>query len=976
MHRLIAAILVWPLVLGAAPGAWAMRAASDQLVPRSSAQEPKTREELNARFGYNATSSEGIITHRLNEVERRVVESVAGTLALQATLGRILIGDLSREEAKPAVMMVLAQTGTPNASEEASRLLSALFREAERAGLRVPRGGSTTDEEDSLARAREQAEAEATFVSNRPAQVTPTIARRAATAAAVVLAARYRGTAAPGNKESIKAVGKKADAEAKRVYQAVLADAGYRLLARGPEGIGRDGLSSQEAFKVAELVNGRGLGPTVSGLVDVLEVTKQLGSNNEGVARANLDPANAGSTSLFVQGPEQDSLGNISDDAYMDGLFFHVRPENRQQFVDDPIRPDTEDYMTIKRALERIASANGVTVNEVDVSVLDRPRERARLAVFRRVQEEYPDMTISTYPDGTVNHNLLAGAGLKHDGRVKVSWTVGAPVETASNLKLVKALRSRGAVGGAVVYSVNVASIPIGLESEQGEATDLSRRYDFSEQDEHDWVQFQGAERARQILVDHKLWTDADIAEDVHASIPIVTDSAALGSPGVEDLDDGRFRVTSVNVQQEGDGKGHLWVDVEDVSIAEIDRIVARGTFALNEPAAADLSVVDPDGNLLALMESSTPQTVLISPEIAAQTPGFFIVWERALQRFADAHQLASLDEAARQSALKVVVQTYTDLSNVPQGSVLLSGITFMPLSASASGKEESVDKGTITLQLSRADAVDLSVENALLTAYARLQTIDGTERTVVAIDVLAGKLPAVIVPTLGLHGNEVLPFIERGILASRWLEELSASQARARLATLRSSLLGEAFEEATSAAERLLEQFDDELAKAQAPSSIGSKRVTELVEAINKASGGATQLQPAWFGVVDGTPAEALQRAAQVAGAPVTLTIGPRGWLEAIRAAAPAEAVPVQVAVASSADDATAIRSPAAALVVGVAALASDDKRPPEAVAKRLDVDISDAAIIEVNIEPVETTVGADVQAYQANVRQAVRNI
>lgn len=137
----------------------------------------------------------------------------------------------------------------------------------------------------------------------------------------------------------------------------------------------------------------------------------------------------------------------------------------------------------------------------------------------------------------------------------------------------------------------------------------------------------------------------------------LITDNGWFGLAGAREVRAGVQRVATLRFSDPGgNGDGYAWVDVDDIVVADVKKVVARGTFALQEPAAADPAVVDNEDTLLSMMESDAPRLIEVHASVAAQSPGFFIAWERALERFRAKRNLANLQAASEASALDVAL--------------------------------------------------------------------------------------------------------------------------------------------------------------------------------------------------------------------------------------------------------------------------------------------------------------------------------
>jgi len=60
--------------------------------------------------------------------------------------------------------------------------------------------------------------------------------------------------------------------------------------------------------------------------------------------------------------------------------------------IDDPLDPEqsAEDPEKIADQLQRIADANGITINEIEFVNMIRDRENARMKVLEKLQKQFP----------------------------------------------------------------------------------------------------------------------------------------------------------------------------------------------------------------------------------------------------------------------------------------------------------------------------------------------------------------------------------------------------------------------------------------------------------------------------------------------------------------------------------------------------------------------------------------------------------
>lgn len=502
-------------------------------------------------------------------------------------------------------------------------------------------------------------------------------AEAAESTATIMVAEGLRGLVPASDAARLKKEGKRSDRRSMEIYDRVFAARGASVGSLGAEGAGRDGLKSVETFVAKQQINPRGIGPIkVKGYFDTLENTKFF-PNEEALHWRRLGPAISGSTSMAVL-TNGEGIENISDSAYMLIIASRVDPSKVKEYEEHPLNPVVETREAIEEQLKRLANdapGGPKPLNKVRIRVFNRPRETKRLEELRALAADYPGMEIVwDYPDGTARHVLFATIGGRDDDMLDVALLSSGPNEAAINLGVIKALNSRGAVGRVAPTSRNLPNTPQGGEAEQGKAKDLSSWNNFDEADETEWKDLRpvipnAPARYKDYtkIVDRSPLTPENLKQrtfgpedwdgDVYAVFSTLTHDRVFNLPGTADVGNGVSRTTTLYIQQIGDAPGRDWEDVGDQNLAEVQRTQARGFWAMQEPAVADLSVVDPEGNLLGLMEdTTTQQSVLVDASVAAQTPGFFIAVERALEQLRKQHGYTTPEEAALASALKLKV--------------------------------------------------------------------------------------------------------------------------------------------------------------------------------------------------------------------------------------------------------------------------------------------------------------------------------
>ncbi|MDI6606811.1 MAG: fructose-bisphosphatase class II, partial [Candidatus Omnitrophota bacterium] len=253
--------------------------------------------------------------------------------------------------------------------------------------------------------------------------------------------------------------------------------------------------------------------------------------------------------------------------------------ERKEEFKLQPLDPDISPqapYQQIKDTLNRIAQVNGITIADLEVVLMDRRRETARLKALERLQAENKGLVITPIRDGTVCHGLLATFGRK-EGKHKVLWTVGGSPEAFMNLAVARVFEQEGAVAGVRIYSKRVNDSQEG----KGKAVDLSWRYNFSE-DEKELLRHLRPQDAEQIIRGERLFTLADVQGPTEAALAFITDNGVFNQPGVEDLGEGKYRVHLLRVKEINRG-AYVWVK-EEVRPAKSDTYSPLGSLSSSSP--------------------------------------------------------------------------------------------------------------------------------------------------------------------------------------------------------------------------------------------------------------------------------------------------------------------------------------------------------------------------------------------------------
>lgn len=375
----------------------------------------------------------------------------------------------------------------------------------------------------------------------------------------------------PEEKEKISKIKDEADGLAKEIYARIIKKAGIILRIRVSEGFGRDKVA--ESFKANEVVNPEGTQGTEDAIIDVIEGTNMFVTDVNGKSLNELEDWESGATSVIVTGPGVESLGNCPD-YYVDAIFTLVPKDKRQEFVDNPLDPEltAANPDKIEEFLLRIAKANNINIEDLEVVLMKRERETQRLAVLKNMQEKHPGLRVVTIKDGTVPHSLLANFGRKQ-GKLKVVMTVGGAPEGFLNLAVAGIFKEEGALASLRIYSENVNKTADG-----GEAQDLSRRYDFSEKEKQSIGELR-PDDAEDIFQGNKLFTQEDVKGDVEGSFSFITNNGVFKIKGAEKLSDGSYKVTILRVGKI-DGHPCAWFEDKIFNAEELEDISSRSKKA------------------------------------------------------------------------------------------------------------------------------------------------------------------------------------------------------------------------------------------------------------------------------------------------------------------------------------------------------------------------------------------------------------
>ncbi|OGR89044.1 MAG: hypothetical protein A3A86_02170 [Elusimicrobia bacterium RIFCSPLOWO2_01_FULL_60_11] len=282
-------------------------------------------------------------------------------------------------------------------------------------------------------------------------------------------------------------------------------------------------------------------------------------------------PVFSGGSSVGVSGPGVESLGQ-SPDIYADLVIARVPQSKINEFQDKPLDPAESVLVN----LSRIAVANGKDFNGLEVVLLGRKRERARLEkmlpnvskadIDRAVsadetgemivlEDPVTHLMVRVIPDGTLLVALKAGLGIPLTEATRVRLPVfygsGGSPESMMNLAELAGFAHEGAVAGLRLMSKKVKD----TENKLG-------AYDFTTDEINGKDDQPGLKTIRtsdwkQVVKGERLFTFADVKGDVDASKTFLTDNPAWNQRGVDEKTGEvvTLRIKSVN------GKSHVWLE-------------------------------------------------------------------------------------------------------------------------------------------------------------------------------------------------------------------------------------------------------------------------------------------------------------------------------------------------------------------------------------------------------------------------------
>ena len=430
--------------------------------------------------------------------------------------------------------------------------------------------------------------------------VVDNIASRTSSLTAVVLTklglrgkARGLRKSVPAEKILIGQIKDEADGAAKKIYEAIVKAAGIVLRVRVSEGFGRDDVA--ESFKANDVVNPSGENGEEDAIIDVVENTNAFVFDVDGKKVSELEDREAGGTSVIVTGTGVAALGNCPD-VYADGIFTSVLPEH-QKLVNDLLDSEItaeEPNLTVEQRqkyiaagfgsilgrdqrariewlLELLAVSNNITINDLEVVLMDRLREATRIAALEAISESYPGLQITTIKDGTVAHSLMATFG-RREGKHKVVMTVAGAPEAFLNLSVVSIFKEAGAVA-----SLRVVSKSVNRNADGTATRNLGRRYEFSESEKSGPMGIANLrpDDCQDIFQGERLFTVDDVQGDVVGSFSFITNNGVFGVPGARKTEEGNYQVKILRVAKISD-RPCAWFEDKIFTKDEMDRIAGE----------------------------------------------------------------------------------------------------------------------------------------------------------------------------------------------------------------------------------------------------------------------------------------------------------------------------------------------------------------------------------------------------------------
>ncbi len=392
-------------------------------------------------------------------------------------------------------------------------------------------------------------------------------------AALAVVADGYKGKVTElTGKAEVKVIKDNTDGLAKSEIQVIFNLSGYRITVTVSEGGLRDEV--EESFTGGEVIGKKGM-KAISIALDVVE-------NTNAVAQGR-----AGGTSFAVSAEGEGMLLGMAPDVYASLIAAHVPAERTAEFEAEPLDPGPYDgeesidvvMLNIKKQLTRIAAANGINLNQMEVVLLNRDRESVRLEAFKEL-EVNEGLKVTVIEDGTFNHAVKAALGNK-DGKLKVFFgTSGAP-EAFTNVIDAKPFHKEGALASMRILS------NAGLKNAKNVSP--SNAYGFNNAEQSSIRELRPAD-AEDILAGKKLFTTADVKGEIDGAITFITENEVFGLPGIKVVPGtagNTYVITTLRIREK-DGSAYNWVQQNVASITPLETKV--GPYNANKSASTQSS--------------------------------------------------------------------------------------------------------------------------------------------------------------------------------------------------------------------------------------------------------------------------------------------------------------------------------------------------------------------------------------------------
>ena len=235
------------------------------------------------------------------------------------------------------------------------------------------------------------------------------------------------------------------DLRAQEVQDLVARHTGHRLVHVLFESKGEIAGAHEAGAESGDLQGART--PTVS---DVIELTD-----------AFVD-GTPGASSIQIEGPAAEYFGAFPDEARAFMVTTHIKPKFVEKVLKeediDPSEPQALEKFLYPRLdvnilVERIAALNGVTPNEVDVTLLT--ADESDMKALQTIKDFYPSLQIDRVSGGTVQPAFAAALGVD-DGRVRAFIRRSGMTEAVIKTLFASAFTADGALSLFTVVSPEV----------------------------------------------------------------------------------------------------------------------------------------------------------------------------------------------------------------------------------------------------------------------------------------------------------------------------------------------------------------------------------------------------------------------------------------------------------------------------------------------------------------------------------------